>query len=60
MFQLNENELEYLRSHFVTANISIMARTNPYVFTEQGLFEFLNNPLYLNKFIIRANVIDTA
>ncbi len=38
MFQLNENELEYLRSHFVTANISIMARTNPYVFTEQGIY----------------------
>ena len=29
-------------------------------FTEQGLFKNSNNPCYPNKFIIRANVIDTA
>lgn len=38
MFQLSDNELEFLRSQFVTANISSMARTNPYVFTEQGIY----------------------
>lgn len=34
MFQLSDNEVEYLRSQFVTANIS----SNPYVFTEQGVY----------------------
>ena len=38
MFQLTDYELEYLRSQFVTANISSMARSNPYVFTEQGVY----------------------
>lgn len=38
MFQLNENELNYLRSHFVTANINSKSRAKPYVFTEQGIY----------------------
>ena len=38
MFQLFDNEVEYLRSHFVTANISSKSRSNPYVFTEQGVY----------------------
>ncbi len=38
MFQLSDNELAYLRSQFVTANVSSMARTNPYAFTEQGIY----------------------
>ena len=38
MFQLTDYELEYLRSQFVTANISSMVRSNPYVFTEQGIY----------------------
>ena len=38
MFQLSDRELEYLRSQFVTANTSSMTRTNPYVFTEQGIY----------------------
>ena len=38
MFQLSDNEVEYLRSHFVTANISSKSRSNPYVFTEQGVY----------------------
>ena len=38
MFQLSDYELGYLRSQFVTANISSMVRTNPYVFTEQGIY----------------------
>ena len=33
MFQLTEEEVNNLRSQFATANISTMARTNPYVFT---------------------------
>ena len=39
MFQLSDNEVEYLRSQFVTANISSKSRSNPYVFTEQGVYE---------------------
>ena len=39
MFQLSDHELENLQSQFVTANISSMARTNPYAFTEQGIVE---------------------
>ena len=31
MFQLSDNEVEYLRSQFVTANISSKSRSNPYV-----------------------------
>lgn len=38
MFQLTDEELYKLRSQFVTANINSMARTNPYVFTEQGIY----------------------
>ena len=38
MFQLTDNEVEKLRSQFVTANISSMARSNPFVFTEQGIY----------------------
>lgn len=36
MFQLNENEIENLRSQFATANFD-MRRTLPYAFTEQGI-----------------------
>jgi len=32
MFQLSDNEVEYLRSQIVTANISSKSRSNPYVF----------------------------
>ena len=38
MFQLSDNEVGYLRSQFVTANISSKSRSNPFVFTEQGVF----------------------
>jgi hypothetical protein len=37
MFQLSDEELQNLRSHFATANFN-MIRTNPYVFTEQGVY----------------------
>ena len=38
MFQLSDEEVEYLRSQFVTANINSKSRSNPYVFTEQGVY----------------------
>ena len=38
MFQLSDEEVEYLRSQFVTANISSKSCSNPYVFTEQGVY----------------------
>lgn len=38
MFQLSDNEVAYLRSQFVTANISSKSRSNPYAFTEQGVY----------------------
>jgi hypothetical protein len=37
MFQLTNQELENLRSQNVTTNFN-MIRTNPYVFTEQGVY----------------------
>lgn len=36
-FVLNDFEKNYLWSNFSTANISNMSRSNPRVFTEQGL-----------------------
>ena len=38
MFQLTKEETDYLRSKFLTANISSMSRTFPYAFTEQGIY----------------------
>ena len=38
MFQLSDEEVEYLRSKFLTANISSKSRSNPYVFAEQGVY----------------------
>ncbi|MBP5368682.1 MAG: ORF6N domain-containing protein, partial [Bacteroidales bacterium] len=37
-FQLTEDETNYLRSKFLTANISSMSRSLPYAFTEQGIY----------------------
>ena len=37
MFELTDEETEYLRSNFLTANINSKSRYNPHVFTEQGL-----------------------
>ena len=37
-FELSDEEVKYLRSQFVTANISSKSRSNPYVFTEQGVY----------------------
>lgn len=38
MFQLTKEEIDILRSQIVTANINSKSRTNPYVFTEQGIY----------------------
>ena len=38
MFQLSDEEIDILRSQNATANINTMSRSNPYVFTEQGLY----------------------
>lgn len=38
MFQITDAEVENLWSQNATANINSMSRSNPYVFTEQGLY----------------------
>lgn len=38
MFQLTQEEVDNLRSKFLTANISTMSRSLPYVFSEQGVY----------------------
>lgn len=38
MFELSDEEVEYLRCNFCTANIDSKSRYNPHVFTEQGLY----------------------
>lgn len=52
MFQLEQNEWDILRSHFVTAKLNISKiRYLPYVFTEQGvamLSSVLNSPKAIN------------
>ena len=37
-FQLNTEEIKILRCKFCTANLSSMSRSNPYAFTEQGIY----------------------
>ena len=37
-FQLNSTDINTLRCNFCTANISSMSRSNPYAFTEQGIY----------------------
>jgi len=65
MFQLTSNELEVLRSQFVTANHltsrNYMSRSLPYVFTEAGSFalSFIlksEQAIEMGQFIIRAFV----
>lgn len=38
MFQLTSIEIIYLRSQKATTNINSKSRSNPYVFTEQGIY----------------------
>ena len=42
MFQLTAAEVENLRSHFVTAKVSVKTRTLPYAFTEHGVLMLAN------------------
>ena len=37
-FQLNTEDIKFLRCNFCTANLSSMSRSNPYAFTEQGIY----------------------
>ena len=37
-FQLNTEDIKFLRCNFCTANLSSMSRSNPYAFTEQGVY----------------------
>ena len=59
MFELTDEELEYLRCKNCTANISSKSRYNPHVFTEQGLYMLmtvLKGPLAVkqSKALIRT------
>ena len=59
MFELTDNEVKYLRSNFLTANINSKSRYNPHVFTEQGLYMLmtvLKGPLAVkqSKALIRT------
>ena len=38
MFELTDDDVENLRSIFLTANLNSKSRYNPHVFTEQGLY----------------------
>ena len=59
MFELTDNEVKYLRSKNLTANINSKSRYNPHVFTEQGLYMLmtvLKGPLAVkqSKALIRT------
>ena len=56
MFQLTDYKLEYLRSQFVTANISSMVRSNPYVFTEQGIYMLMTVNIAVRMMHIRPYI----
>lgn len=61
MFQLTAQEVEELsKCKNFTLNRGTGRGTNikynPYVFTEQGLFENLNKPCYPRSFIIQINL----
>nr|WP_330418200.1 ORF6N domain-containing protein [Roseburia sp. TF10-5] len=58
---MTDDETEYLRTNFSTANISSKSRYNPHVFTEQGLYMLmtvLKGPLAVkqSKALIRTLV----
>ena len=59
MFELTDDEVENLRSNFLTANLNNKSRYNPHVFTEQGLYMLmtvLKGPLAVkqSKALIRT------
>ena len=43
MFELTDDEVEDLRSNFLTANLNSKSRYNPHVFTEQGLYMLITS-----------------
>lgn len=53
MFQLSNDELENLRSQFVTTNFT-MTRSLPYVFTEQGIA--MLSSVLKSKIAIQVNI----
>ena len=55
MFRLTEEEMDDLRCKIFTSSWG-GTRYLPYAFTEQGLFENLNNPCYPRSFIIQINL----
>ena len=59
MFELTDDEVENLRSNFLTANLNSKSRYNPHGFTEQGLYMLmtvLKGPLAVkqSKALIRT------
>ncbi len=59
MFELTDEEVEHLRSNFLTANLNSKSRYKPHVFTEQGLYMLmtvLKGPLAIrqSKALIRT------
>lgn len=59
MFELTDDEVENLRSNFLTANLNKKSRYNPHVFTERGLYMLmtvLKGPLAVkqSKALIRT------
>ena len=50
MFELTDDEVENLRSNFLTANLNSKSRYNPHVFTEQGLYLLLLLRFAVKKF----------
>ena len=44
MFQLTKEEANNFWSRFVTTNVSLMSRTNPFAFTEQGIYMLMTIP----------------
>ena len=52
IYELTDDETEYLRTNLSTANISSKSRYNPHVFTEQGLYMLmtvLKGPLAIKQ-----------
>ena len=43
MFELTDDDVENLRSIFLTANLNSKSRYNPHVFTEQGLYMLITS-----------------
>ena len=63
MFELSDEEVENLRSKFLTANLSSKSRYNPRVFTEQGLYMLmtvLKGPLAVKQSKVLFTTLNDA